>query len=304
MKTPAGAGLRTRDGRTLAVPETAVIDTGRQKVVYRESLPNTFDGVLVGLGPKLQTADGAVYYPVLSGLRAGDRVAAAGAFLLDAETRLNPAMGSIYVGGSSGGSTGGVVRPTTPADEGATVAAAMSQLPPADRKAAEAQGRCPVLGGRLGLMGVPVKVDLGGGRAVFVCCKSCIAKAKAAPEKALRDVAELKKGPSAAPAAVPPVATPPAVPKLTAEDLAEIRASLPKLSPDDRKAVEAQKLCPVQGNVLGTMGVPIKVDLGGSRSVFVCCKGCITKARKDPEGVLKKVEEFKKLPPVLPEGKP
>src|SRR6185436_7409724 len=33
-KTPAGAGLITRDGKILAVPETSVIDTGRQKVVY------------------------------------------------------------------------------------------------------------------------------------------------------------------------------------------------------------------------------------------------------------------------------
>jgi hypothetical protein len=52
------------------------------------------------------------------------------------------------------------------------------------------------------------------------------------------------------------------------------------------------------------MGVPIKVDLGGGRSVFVCCKGCVGKAQKNVEGVLKKVEEFKKLPPVLPEGTP
>ena len=36
----------------------------------------------------------------------------------------------------------------------------------------------------------------------------------------------------------------------------------------------------------------------------MCCQACIEKAQKDPEAVLKIVEDFKKLPPILPEGKP
>lgn len=302
-RTPAGGGLQARDGKVLAVPETAVIDTGKQKVVYRESLPNTFEGVLVELGPKMQAAGGAVYYPLVSGVNEGDKVATAGSFLLDAETRLNPAMGSIYIGGSGGGSAGGAtVRPTTPDDEGAKIAAALAKLSPDDRKLAQAQRTCPVQGTTLGAMGVPVKLTLDG-KPVFLCCKGCVAEASADPAKTLARVEELKKkGSAPAPAAGSPAApTPPAAPKLTADDLAKIRANLPKLSPADRKAVEVQKLCPVQGSYLGSMGVPIKVDLGGGRSVFVCCKGCIAKAKKDPDAMLKKVEEFKKLPPVLPE---
>ena len=34
-------------------------------------------------------------FPVLDGLAPGDRIAAAGAFLIDAETRLNPASRSV-----------------------------------------------------------------------------------------------------------------------------------------------------------------------------------------------------------------
>ena len=92
--------------------------------------------------------------------------------------------------------------------------------------------------------------------------------------------------------------------KLTAEDLADIRDGLSKLSPEDRKFAEAQRLCPVLGKPLGIMGKPLKVDLGKGRSVWVCCKGCPDRAQKDAESTLKKVEEFKKLPPIETGGKP
>jgi membrane fusion protein, copper/silver efflux system len=86
----------TEDG-VLAVPEQAVIDTGTQKVVYVEREPGVFEGVTVQLGPRSGN-----YYAVIDGVRAGDRVAAAGAFLVDAETRLNPAASAEYFGASGG----------------------------------------------------------------------------------------------------------------------------------------------------------------------------------------------------------
>jgi Cu(I)/Ag(I) efflux system membrane fusion protein len=85
------------EGEVLVVPESAVIDTGSKKIVYIEKEPGVFDGISVELGP---VSDG--FYPVVKGLRAGQRVAAAGAFLVDAETRLNPAAGSTYIGASGG----------------------------------------------------------------------------------------------------------------------------------------------------------------------------------------------------------
>jgi hypothetical protein len=52
------------------------------------------------------------------------------------------------------------------------------------------------------------------------------------------------------------------------------------------------------------MGVPIPVDLGGGRSVLVCCRGCIARARSDPDAALGKAADFRRLPPLLPGGKP
>lgn len=90
----------------LAVPETAVVDTGKRKVVYVESDPGVFDAREVVLGPRV-----GAFYPVVSGLEAGMKVATAGSFLIDAETRLNPAAAGSYFGAtgapSSPGGAGG-----------------------------------------------------------------------------------------------------------------------------------------------------------------------------------------------------
>ncbi len=75
----------------------------------------------------------------------------------------------------------------------------------------------------------------------------------------------------------------------------KIRAGLEKLSPEDRKLAEAQRLCPVSGERLGSMDAPIKLDVKG-KPVFICCKGCKAKVDKDPDAILAKVEELKKAP--------
>ncbi|HVK12912.1 MAG TPA: efflux RND transporter periplasmic adaptor subunit [Gemmataceae bacterium] len=283
-KLPSGKRLRVESGKVLAVPEAAVIDTGRQQVVYRESLPNTYDGVLVELGPKLTGADGVAYYPVLAGLRPGDAVAVGGAFLIDAETRLNPAAGSIYIGGggTGGGKGPGPVRPSTPEDSDAKVTAALGKLPPEDRALAAAQKFCPVLeGSRLGSMGVPVKLALDG-QSVFLCCKGCVAEAQENPARTRKRADELKaRGPSA-----------PTAPKPSKEE-EKIRAAMAKLPPADRALAEAQKICPVTDEPLGVMGMPIKVTVKG-QPVFVCCKGCDEEALDRPDETLRKVEQFKK----------
>src|SRR6185436_3448453 len=71
--------------RILAVPRSAVIDTGDDTIVYVESTPGIYDMKSVKLGPIA-----GEFYPVLSGLDEGDRVVTVGAFLVDAENRLNP----------------------------------------------------------------------------------------------------------------------------------------------------------------------------------------------------------------------
>lgn len=69
----------------LTVPESAVIDTGTQKVVYVETEPGVYEGRSVVLGPRSGDR-----YAVLEGLTQGDKVVASGAFLVDAESRINP----------------------------------------------------------------------------------------------------------------------------------------------------------------------------------------------------------------------
>ena len=70
----------------LSVPESAVIDTGALKLVYVEAEPGVYEGRRVVLGPRSGDR-----FPVLDGLEPGEKVVAAGAFLVDAESRLNPA---------------------------------------------------------------------------------------------------------------------------------------------------------------------------------------------------------------------
>ena len=58
----------------LAVPDTAVIDTGSQTIVYRESSPGVYEGVKVELGPKMTGPEAITFYPVLGGLERGEHV--------------------------------------------------------------------------------------------------------------------------------------------------------------------------------------------------------------------------------------
>jgi hypothetical protein len=83
-------------GNVLAVPESAVIDTGKRHLVYVDRGDGMFDGIEIEVGPRA-----AGYYAVVRGLLAGQKVASAGAFLLDAETRLNSNASSAYFGATT-----------------------------------------------------------------------------------------------------------------------------------------------------------------------------------------------------------
>jgi Cu(I)/Ag(I) efflux system membrane fusion protein len=85
-------------GGVLSVPESAVIDTGAVRLVYVETQPGIYEGRHVVLGPRSGDR-----FPVLEGLSPGEKVVAAGAFLVDAESRLNPA--------TRGGVTSGAPAP-------------------------------------------------------------------------------------------------------------------------------------------------------------------------------------------------
>ncbi len=69
----------------------------------------------------------------------------------------------------------------------------------------------------------------------------------------------------------------------------EVAAALAGLSPEDRKLAEAQEICPVSGQELGSMGTPIKVT-GGGETVFLCCGGCVKRFENDPKQYLAKMK--------------
>lgn len=284
-------------GQVWALPESSVIDTGSQKIVYRETLPGVYEGVQIVIGPKMIGPDNVIFYPLVSGLDVGDRVVTAGSFLVDAETRLNPSAGSIYFGGSGGGTKSGgsvtTARPSTPENEDAKLLAALKKLSPEDRRLAEQQKFCPILeNSRLGSMGVPVKLLLEG-KPVFLCCPACEAAAKDDVPATLQKVEKLKSGKS-------PKSPAPKDPLSSTKADAKIHAALSKLSDEDRVLAEAQRFCPIlPKSRLGSMGTPIKLMLE-DQPVFLCCKGCEAAARKKPQETLAKVRQL--LKPV--EGSP
>ncbi|HVA48861.1 MAG TPA: heavy metal-binding domain-containing protein [Pirellulales bacterium] len=174
-------------GQVLAVPESAVIDLGDRRVAYVEQMPGMFDALEVVVGPR---CDG--YYPVVRGLLPDQRVAATGAFLLDAETRLNPSVAAGYFGASlaSASSAGPSTTAAAPsgkepsAKEAAAIRAALDKLSSDDRASAERQKHCPITGMPLGSMGAPVKINLKA-HTVWLCCAGCEAEASEQPHKTL-----------------------------------------------------------------------------------------------------------------------
>ncbi len=72
-----------------------------------------------------------------------------------------------------------------------------------------------------------------------------------------------------------------------------VRATLVKLGDADQPLAEAQRYCAVQTHErLGSMGVPLKLDVQG-QPVFVCCKECEKKALGDPVTTLARVASLK-----------
>jgi hypothetical protein len=238
-------------------------------------------------------------------LATGDRIVTSGSFLVDAETRLNPAAGSIYFGGSGGGKSGSTVtsvRPSTPEDPDRKLHDSLAKLSDADRKLAEAQRYCPVLtNSRLGSMGPPIKLQVDG-QPVFVCCAACKADALAKPQETLAQIAKSKdrkreESLDIAKDDAPPPPVAPSPVSSPADDNAEakIAAALAQLSTEDRQLAVAQKFCVIMAQSrLGSMGVPIKLALDG-KPVFICCAACKSKAERDPKGSATKAEELRDI---------
>ena len=82
------ASLQAPENQALAVPASAVLTTGKRQIVYVEAEAGRFRPREVSLGGKTME-----HYPVLSGLKAGERVATSGGFLLDANSQIQAGFG-------------------------------------------------------------------------------------------------------------------------------------------------------------------------------------------------------------------
>jgi len=132
-----------------------------------------------------------------------------------------------------------------------------------------------------------------GGKKYLFCCPPCVDEfvrmAKEEPDQ-VKEPEDYIKQAAEAPHTSASVA-PPAVTKDASPD-AEVTEALASLSDGDRALAQSQKFCAVQtDSLLGSMGTPIKIDIKG-QPVFLCCKGCKTKAMNDPEATLAAVAEL------------
>lgn len=92
-------------------------------------------------------------------------------------------------------------------------------------------------------------------------------------------------------AAVDPLTAPSANRSNSAAANASPSAALPA-----QELYRGQKTCPVSGHDLGSMGPAIPVTVKG-QTIYVCCRGCVAKVQRDPDGYLRKVEaERRQLP--------
>ena len=116
--------------KVLAVPDSAVLDTGTRQLVLVDLGEGRFDSRAVKLGAR---ADG--YVEVLEGVRAGEAVVVSANFLIDSESNLKAALGGLGHG-AHGAKPGATEQTKEQAKPSASPAAAGSVTPPAGGHAA------------------------------------------------------------------------------------------------------------------------------------------------------------------------
>lgn len=163
------AGVRTEtlqtdanDPQKLLVPASAVVHRESGTIVYVETMPGMYDALPVKLGPKQ-----ADHYELLAGLEPDQKVVSTGAFLIDAETRLNPSLAVQYFGANQHQARS--VAPELAERRSPKVPNVLSQ---ADQAIVTKQRICPVTKAPLGSMGQPVFVMVDGIK-VAICCQGC-----------------------------------------------------------------------------------------------------------------------------------
>lgn len=92
--------------QVLAIPVSAVLDTGRRRIAYRRTKEDAYELVELKLGPRAHAIDRSnqrrEFYMVLGGLGAGDRVVTQSGFLLDSQRQIEGMPSLIYPDGQVG----------------------------------------------------------------------------------------------------------------------------------------------------------------------------------------------------------
>jgi len=86
----ANVEIKVHLGQKLAVPEGAIIDTGLRQMAIIDKGSGYFEPREVKVGAKVDN-----FYEVIKGLKAGERVVTSANFLIDSESRLKEAVGSM-----------------------------------------------------------------------------------------------------------------------------------------------------------------------------------------------------------------
>ncbi|HXG08483.1 MAG TPA: efflux RND transporter periplasmic adaptor subunit [Gemmataceae bacterium] len=98
--TPPHTSHGGEPAKVLAVPVSAVLDTGRRKIAYRQTPEGNYELVELQVGPRAEGKNDAGktvgYFPVRAGLKAGDRVVVRGGFLLDSQAQIEGRPSLLY----------------------------------------------------------------------------------------------------------------------------------------------------------------------------------------------------------------
>jgi len=123
--TPSSMKKAASGDGVLAIPVSAVLDTGRRRITYRQTDDGAYELVELKLGPRAHSIDESgkrrEFFVVLDGIDEGDRVVSQSGFLLDSQRQIEGMPSLLYPKGQAGtalhsghGGTGGAASRTEP----------------------------------------------------------------------------------------------------------------------------------------------------------------------------------------------
>lgn len=103
---PSTGKKRTALNGVLAIPVSAVLDTGRRRITYRLTGDGAYELVELKLGPRAHATDKSgqrrEYFVVLDGVKEGDQVVSQSGFLLDSQRQIEGMPSLLYPKGQAG----------------------------------------------------------------------------------------------------------------------------------------------------------------------------------------------------------